>query len=252
MAPLTKGRTTPARSGDIREHGVLAATHLFAGSLAAITVAGLLVPMSAAVGLRGLGRCEGDADNSDGADGAINARVSAGIHRFANSAGDDLITTADIGRECYGVDDQTVAKTLGNGARSVAGIVYDVDANGVWVDFRAPANRATEFDRINLPTLTGTPVVRMIATRAGKIKKITSVLQAALTTGNATITVAINGVAVTTGVLTITQAGSAAGDIDTAEPTALNTVAAGDIISFTVGGTNAAAVAANLTLEIVR
>jgi hypothetical protein len=33
------------------------------------------------------------------------------------------------------VDDQTVAKTDGTGARSVAGKVFDVDSGGVWVRF---------------------------------------------------------------------------------------------------------------------
>ena len=48
----------------------------------------------------------------------------------------DLITTADIGADCYVVDDQTVAKTNGGGQRSVAGKIFDVDAQGVWVDLR--------------------------------------------------------------------------------------------------------------------
>jgi hypothetical protein len=33
------------------------------------------------------------------------------------------------------VDDQTVAKTNGSSSRSVAGIIRDVDADGVWVEF---------------------------------------------------------------------------------------------------------------------
>ena len=53
----------------------------------------------------------------------------------ANSAAADQITAADIGNDCYGVDDQTVAKTNGANTRSVAGKIYDVDAQGVWVKF---------------------------------------------------------------------------------------------------------------------
>ena len=48
----------------------------------------------------------------------------------------DAITLADVGSDCYIVDDQTVAKTNGTNTRSVAGKVFDVDADGVWVDFR--------------------------------------------------------------------------------------------------------------------
>ncbi|CUH67985.1 hypothetical protein TG4357_03322 [Thalassovita gelatinovora] len=52
-----------------------------------------------------------------------------------NSAAADEITIADIGNKAYAVDDQTVAKTDGTATRSPAGIIDDVDANGVWVRF---------------------------------------------------------------------------------------------------------------------
>jgi hypothetical protein len=42
---------------------------------------------------------------------------------------------ADVGKQCYLVDDQTVAKTDGTNTRSPAGFVRDVDADGVWVEF---------------------------------------------------------------------------------------------------------------------
>ena len=80
--------------------------------------------------------------------------------------------------------------------------------------------------------------------------KIWSVTEGVLTTGDATITAKINGVAITTGVITVTQAGSAAGDKDSCVPTALNVVAVGDELSLTVGGTNATATVANAVFEI--
>ena len=53
---------------------------------------------------------------------------------FANSSAGDLITIADIGKACFIVDDQTVAKTDGTGTRSRAGIVDGIEASGgVWV-----------------------------------------------------------------------------------------------------------------------
>jgi hypothetical protein len=82
------------------------------------------------------------------------------------------------------------------------------------------------------------------------LTRIMSALTGALTTGNATITAAINGVAVTNGLVTITQAASAAGDLDSATPTAANVIAAGQVLSFTIGGTNDAAVFADLTFEL--
>ncbi len=136
MVALNKGRVgTLARSGDMRELPVKGGVHLFIGALAAVNAAGLVVPMTAALNLRGLGRVEADADNTNGADGAIRARVGAGIFRFGNSAAGDLITAADIGKDCFGVDDQTVAKTDGGGTRSIAGRIFDVDPAGVFVKF---------------------------------------------------------------------------------------------------------------------
>ena len=57
----------------------------------------------------------------------------AGVFRFENSSAGDAITRAEIGDDCYIVDDQTVAKTDGTDTRSLADKVDDVDANGVWV-----------------------------------------------------------------------------------------------------------------------
>lgn len=89
---------------------------------------------------------------------------------------------------------------------------------------------------------------------AGTITKIQSCLNgAALTTGDATITGKIASTAITNGALTITQSGSAAGDIDTANPTAANTVSVGSYVNFTVSGTNDATAAfATVTVTFLR
>lgn len=135
MAPLTNPRLTPKRSGDRRHFGLAANAVVHQGALAAINGAGLLVPMTAATGLRGVGRAESSADNTGGLGGAIGIEVGAGIYPYDNSAGADEIGVEDIGKECFGVDDQTVALTDGDESRSVAGIIFDVDAQGVWVKF---------------------------------------------------------------------------------------------------------------------
>lgn len=93
-------------------------------------------------------------------------------------------------------------------------------------------------------------VVRFVPSFAGSITKFYSVLNAALATGNATLTLAINGNAVTNGAITATQAGSAAGDVDVATPTAANTFEAGDVITVTAGGASTADATANLTLQL--
>lgn len=136
MTALATDRRTPERSGDRREPAVKGATVIYAGAMVAMGADGFAVPMSTATTLKGIGRAQERVDNSAGADGAETVKVDAGIFRFANSAAGDEITAADIGSDCYGVDDQTVAKTNGTNTRSVAGKIFDVDANGVWVEFR--------------------------------------------------------------------------------------------------------------------
>ena len=72
-------------------------------------------------------------DNT-GAAGAASVEYRIGLFLFANSSAGDLITIADIGKACFIVDDQTVAKTDGTGTRSRAGIVDGIEASGgVWV-----------------------------------------------------------------------------------------------------------------------
>ena len=71
---------------------------------------------------------------------------------------------------------------------------------------------------------------------AGTISKIATVIDAAVATADITITAAIGGTGITNGVVTIATAASAAGDLDTATPTALNVVTAGQAVNFTVTG----------------
>jgi len=134
MAALAAPRNTLARSGDIREMPVKASTKIFQGALVAIDASGWALPAAAVAAHKVIGRAEDTFDNSAGANGAINARVATGVFRWNNSASGDLIARSDIGAACYVVDDNTVAKTSDTGARPVAGIIFDVDASGVWVE----------------------------------------------------------------------------------------------------------------------
>ena len=136
MTALTQDRNTLRRDGNQAEPPVAAATRIHGGAIVCIGAAGYAVPGSTATTLKAVGVAEHRADNSSGANGDIRVRCRKGVHRFANSASTDAITLADVGDDCYIVDDQTVAKTSGTNTRSVAGKVFDVDADGVWVDFR--------------------------------------------------------------------------------------------------------------------
>jgi len=136
FAALTGDRDTPSRAGDELVLPAAAAKKFFAGSLAARDASGNATPGAVAATLLGAGRCAEFVDNSGGVAGDKTVRIEKGVFRFGNSADADQITRAEIGADCYIVDDQTVAKTNpGGNTRSVAGKVFDVDASGVWVKF---------------------------------------------------------------------------------------------------------------------
>ena len=90
----------------------------------------------------------------------------------------------------------------------------------------------------------------VVAPSTGYIKKIYSVINGAIATANAAITTEINGIAVTGGALTITQSGSAAGDVDSATPTAANFVKAGDVTEVITDGASTNTISANFTFVI--
>lgn len=135
MAALTKDRNTPRHGGETFGYGVAASTRIFAGSIAALNAAGDAVPGATSTTLTAVGRADTHVDNSAGAAGDETVIVRKGVFQFANSAAADEITKADIGADCFIVDDQTVAKTNGTNTRSVAGKVMAVDPQGVWVKF---------------------------------------------------------------------------------------------------------------------
>lgn len=79
-------------------------------------------------------------------------------------------------------------------------------------------------------------VYYVVCPHAGTISKIWTVTDGAVGTADITITAAIGATGVTNGVVTIATAASAAGDVDSATPTAANTVTAGQAVNFTVTG----------------
>ncbi len=129
MTALTAPRNTPAKAGDLIALLVAANTTIQAGALVAIS-AGYAVPGSTKTGLVAVGRAEDSATAVAAGDVAV--RVRGGTFRFENSTADP-IAQANVGTDCYIVDDQTVAATSGTNSRSRAGIVIEVDDVGVWV-----------------------------------------------------------------------------------------------------------------------
>ncbi len=140
MVALTAGRNTPQAIADDRSGLLGASQAIFAGSILMRNASGHLIKGATAVGSFGVGRAE-EALTSTTA-GVTPIAYKPGVYRYANSSAGDLIVTADIGAACYIVDDQTVAKTNGTSTRSIAGIIDNVDAQGVWVRFDEALARA--------------------------------------------------------------------------------------------------------------
>lgn len=134
MVALTKDRNTKRRDGVQFNDPVAASTRIYAGSLVCLNAAGFAVPGSTSATLKARGRAEEQVDNRDGAAGAMRIETRRGVFPFANSTAADEITRADIGATAYIVDDQTVAKTSATNTRSVAGVIRDVDSDGVWIE----------------------------------------------------------------------------------------------------------------------
>lgn len=261
MTAATADRNPIRLEGDLIEQALAAAVKVFAGTIVMRNASGYLTKGQTALGLIGAGIAQEQIDNSAGAAGDKTIEFRKGIFTVANSAAADAITIADIGKPCYAVDDQTVAKTdgrtLGLPTRSPAGIVADVTLTGVRVLFDEDKLRAAlaglrTFLPLRIATLVGAGVYRALSTVRGKIVQLWSITEGVLTTGDATLTFKVGATAITNGVITITQAASAAGDKDYANPTALNDVVVGDDINATVGGTNATATVANCLIEIER
>lgn len=132
--PLTASRNTPHKDGDLLPFAVAAGAKIFGGGLTVLNASGFAEPGSVSATLTYLGRAEDNTDNTGGADGAKTVLVRRKkVFKFLNSVADP-VAQADLGKAVYIVDDQTVAKTNGAGARSAAGKLVGIDADGVWIE----------------------------------------------------------------------------------------------------------------------
>lgn len=280
MTALARSITPNEIKGKLYRFPVAAGVKIFGGALIVLTSTGYAKPAVTGLTLRAVGIAEPTnlVDNTAGDDGDLFVEVRSGIWGFKNSADADEITAAELGHTVYIVDDQTVAKTSATNTRSPAGAVRMIEAGIVYVDVGMPssidgdllasnnlsdvASAATARSNIganlypvqmhldNLVSADAT-VYRYVVGIAGTLKTQRTIIDKALAGGNATITTKINGADVTNGVITITQAGSAIGDIDLATATAANVVAVGDVITWTIGGTQTDTdVTAQLTARI--
>ena len=116
MAALTSDRDTVRRNGD--EFEFEAASTVYAGSMVCLNGDGKLVPASITAGLSPVV-------------GVAQRQGKGGVFAFEAASG-DAPTPAQIGATCWAADDCTVQKTTAENA-PVAGIVFDVTDEGVWI-----------------------------------------------------------------------------------------------------------------------
>lgn len=102
------------------------------GSMVAIDTAdGLLKLVSAATTLKIVGASARELDTTGlAADKRIIPVDHGIIGDFETAGGADEITADDLYKDCYGVDDDTVALTDGGGTRSRAGTIWGVTDEG--------------------------------------------------------------------------------------------------------------------------
>lgn len=135
MTALAGERDTLAKEIDYLDWLPAAAGIIaYAGGIIACNAAGYGVPASEAPDIVAGGRIEKTIDNRNGAAGDQKIPLRRGIFLYSNSPGGDTITIADRYKQCFLVDDQTVARTDGGGARSRAGLIINVEPAGVWVN----------------------------------------------------------------------------------------------------------------------
>ena len=136
MAALSDDRITRRKDGRVIPMKVKAATRIYGGGIVA-SDGGYAIPGkigAAANDLIAMGVAESGVDNTGGSDGDATVFVLAGYSfELDNAAGGDAIVQADVGKECWMEDDQTVSLPDAPGNRSKAGKINEVTPNSVWV-----------------------------------------------------------------------------------------------------------------------
>lgn len=242
MTAQSNDRQINRRSGSQRSRPVKANAAIYQGGLVAM-LAGVAIAARAATT-----RAELDAMRIDGiaeagvtggaSDGLVKVPTTDGVFLFANSASTDAITLADIGNPAFAVDDQTVAKTVGGGARPIAGKIIDVETLGVWVEVgkaEGPRRIRLQFAINETDTLAPT-TAEVVSPVAGAISSMSVIVQKAVTTGG-DVTAKVGTTDVVGLACTIADAATK-GTVVTDTPTlgdATTVVAAGDRIQIVPG-----------------
>lgn len=143
--------------------------------------------------------------------------VQTGVFKWTNGTSADAITQADVGQDCFAVDDQTVGRVMSTG-RPRAGKIVQVDTDGVWVSMGYFAQSGLGGQVLTLPVTLASLVVGggtiagpITLGFAGRIMGISYVAQVSGAGAGATFAcnMKIGTTATTGGVATITLANTA-------------------------------------------
>lgn len=120
---------------------VAAGANIFAGAMVAANSTGFAIPASDTSGIVVMGISEEAADNTSGADGALEIRIRKGTFELLTAG--TVVDQADVGRRVFVSDDATVEKAAGVVNNIPAGTLdsFDTDTGNPWV--RLPEEELT-------------------------------------------------------------------------------------------------------------
>lgn len=132
MGNITNERDTLSRAFQLLHFMLVATVIVYKGGLAGVFIAGANAGKVQAAGdtadMKVIGMFNDSVDNSDDGEGV---NIKPGCYHLDNSE-TNALTSAHLFKPCYIEDDQTVSSDPGVNS-VVAGILIDIDADGVWV-----------------------------------------------------------------------------------------------------------------------
>lgn len=129
---------------------VAASTHIYQGTIVALNASGYLVPASADPSLFVVGVAQEEIDNNPGSNGDLDCKVERGAFAFVNSSSTAAVSSADVGRVAFALDDQTISRTNTSGTLPACGKVIGIQDSKVVIEVgllgRAEANGGSVHD----------------------------------------------------------------------------------------------------------
>lgn len=135
MAALSSERETVTRKGAAIVLPVLAGVVIFGGALVAVDEDGFAQPAANTAGLIVVGVADATVDNTDGDDGDLEVTARCGAQFKLDTT---TLTSADVGRMAWVVDDQTVGRLSAASNAIPVGRVVEADGASAWIEVKAP------------------------------------------------------------------------------------------------------------------